>query len=151
MKISDLQFGVAYVFTAPPQVLTGKFTAQVISHSTNDVVLDNGITIKTTNGEIDAAVAPIVAADSIQLKGGSMLDYLKKVFASNKAKTALVDAVASTAILVAVRVLSPADSDFALKLVAIYQPLFLALFAQSAQIDALKSEVNGLVAFFSVK
>lgn len=75
-----------------------------------------------------------------------MLDYLKQMFASNKAKTALIDAGASTVTLVAIRFLSPADSDFAVKLVAIYQPFFLTLFAQSAQIDALKKEFAVLVA-----
>jgi hypothetical protein len=64
------------------------------------------------------------------------------MFASDKAKTALIDAVASTVTLIAVRFFSPADSDFAIKLVLIYQPFFLALFVQSAQVDALRSEVK---------
>lgn len=95
MRISDLQFSVAYVFTAPPQVLTGTITARVLSHTTNDVVLDNGITIKTTNGEIDAAVAPIVAADSRKVKGGSMQmpEVLTKLLSSRRVWLALVSFV----------------------------------------------------------
>jgi len=74
------------------------------------------------------------------------MDYLSRMFASDKAKTALIDAVASTAILLAGRWLSPADADFAVKIVAIYQPLFLALFVQSVQTDRLRAQVTALSA-----
>lgn len=67
------------------------------------------------------------------------MDYLGRVFESDKAKTALIDAVASTVLLVASRFLPPADADFMVKLVAIYQPLFLVMFVQSAQIDKLRT------------
>ena len=56
----------------------------------------------------------------------------KRLFKSRKFLLLLLDAVVSTLTLVLTKFLSPADLDFALKLIAIYQPAFIFLIGSIA-------------------
>ena len=61
-----------------------------------------------------------------------MTEPWRRLFRSRKFWLLILDAVVSSVTLVLNKVLSPADMDFALKLIAIYQPIFVFLIGSIA-------------------
>ena len=61
-----------------------------------------------------------------------MTEPWRRLFRSRKFWLLILDAVVSSVTLVLNKVLSPADMDFALKLIAIYQPIFIFLISSIA-------------------
>ena len=61
-----------------------------------------------------------------------MVTPWQRLWKSRKFWLLILDAVVSTLTLVLTKVLSPADLDFALKLIAIYQPAFVFLIGSIA-------------------
>ena len=67
----------------------------------------------------------------------------KSLWQSRKFWLLILDAVVSTLTLVLAKFLSPADLDFALKLIAIYQPVFVFLIVSIAAEDVSLNRSGG--------
>ena len=67
------------------------------------------------------------------------------LFQSRKFWLLLLDAVVSTVVMILNIVLSPAHLEIALALIAIYQPIFVAIITAIAKEDAATKSINGTV------